>query len=87
MAHQRRSTESLKSNSITVSNRYNNLYVEENLNNPQDNFSNDADNDENFNVISKLERECKKKLTESGTSYKRPNTVVNPHPEREFYFK
>ena len=54
----RRSTESIKSNSITVSNRYNNLYIEENLNNPQDNFSNDADNDENFNVISKHEREC-----------------------------
>ena len=83
----RRSTESLKSNSITVSNRYNNLYVEENLNNPQDNFSNDADNDENFNVISKHERECKKKLAESATSYKRPNPVVNPHPEREFYLK
>ena len=83
----RRSTESLKSNSITVSYRYNNLYVEENLNNPQDNFSNDADNDENFNVISKHERECKKKLAESATSYKRPNPVVNPHPEREFYLK
>ena len=39
------STESIKSKSIIVSNRYNSLYVEENLNNPQDNFSNDAQND------------------------------------------
>ena len=72
-------------NNIVLSNRFNGLSQDKDN---VDNFSNDADNDGNFNVISKHEKECKKTLAESATSnYRRPNPVVNPHPEGEFYYK
>ena len=51
-------------NNIVISNRFNGLSQDKDN---VDNFSNDADNDEHFNVISKHEKECKKKLAESAT--------------------